>query len=288
MSEHLFYLLFKEIYCSLGILPFMVVGAMAWATPWLLLPAHINSQVINIVVCLIAIHVVYAFFRSQRSSKMSSHYKTMFKNWLSTALHFSIHWQEFVRNTTWRDKSVTAFRYCYNAISSTSQPICTVFNRLDGTWPTKTTKVVPLTCYPNLSGWPCSYLTASLTNNINHNARRVVTPVKSKARHDSGMLDKRSEIGISTATKLTNDFSNASKAITSEFIYLQFPPNFRRTKRPLLGAHWADDIYKHTTCAFVWLRNNCRMRKWCEIYSHVWSPYLVLNRTIYRSSYITY
>lgn len=91
--------LFKFLNPFQGHLPFVIVGAVAWAATGLLFASNVKSQIFNPVVCFHAIHVVNTFSRGERSAQVLRHDKAMFENASSACLHGAKQWQ-----VLWRDE----------------------------------------------------------------------------------------------------------------------------------------------------------------------------------------
>lgn len=74
----------------LGLLPLVVVGAVAWGATGLLLAANVEPQVVWAIVGLVAVHVVHQLIAQQWAPKMHRHRKAMRENGLTAALHRSV------------------------------------------------------------------------------------------------------------------------------------------------------------------------------------------------------
>jgi hypothetical protein len=61
-------------------LPFVIVGAVAVCTAWVILAANVNAQIAYVVMCLVSVHVVNAFPRLQGAAEMLCHVPPMFKD----------------------------------------------------------------------------------------------------------------------------------------------------------------------------------------------------------------
>lgn len=99
-------LLFKLSDLALGFLPLMVVGSISWCASWLLLPANIESEVFYLVVCLVAVHVIYKFICRKWSAKVFSHDEPMLRNKMRFGLHGTKQWQVGFVDISWADKDV--------------------------------------------------------------------------------------------------------------------------------------------------------------------------------------
>lgn len=274
-------------YCAL---PFMVVGAMAWATPWLLFTTNVETQIFDAVVGLVTIHMVYAFIRSERTTQVLRHHEPVFHYGLTFALHRAIHWKKCIRNVRWEHRHVAvSSNPRRDVVFALEIPMGAFSNRLDGTRTTQPSEIRSLNLVSDFHCCDYAHLTASRALDIDDNTRSSLMPSKAQLGHYARMGRQWSEIRRSPSAFLSNDLSNANGTVAGESPSRDLPSDVCSTHMSKASAIETSEINQHTAFASVRGGRNTRMLgKFFEISSHERSfDVSILNVITHRSSYVT-
>lgn len=281
---------FQPLYFTQRILPLVVVGAVAWTASGLLLAAHVETQIFYGVVGFVAVHVIHALVRGERSAKVLRHNEAVFKNGLSGFLHCSIHRQKLIWHFMWKQANVSmrcaaAFRRFFPHISMRS-----VFQGHERARAAISAEIWSLNLPSYFSRSSCSDFLTPRASDVDDNARSPQMSINARFRHDGWVDGERRQIRISTATEFTDHLCDANAAVASKATFGEFSSDVCCPRIANDLAIGTADRYQYSVSAFERLRDDRGV--WWHgrvVCAHFGGSFvMVLNPTILARHYVSH
>ena len=185
---------------GLCFLPFVVVGAVAWAASWLLLPPDVQAQICYAIVGLVAVHVIHTLVRSKWSPKALRHYEPMLENCLSRPLHCAIDGEQRVRDIRCEHLPVALSTHITQRLLTAVIAMDPLLHSNTSAWLAQAAKVLTKKLVPNLAARATSCAPASRAGHINNNARAAKIPAQPQRRCQRRVLSEGREVWFSHNT----------------------------------------------------------------------------------------
>ena len=173
-------------------LPFVVVGAVTWATSRMLFATHVNAKVLCAVVRFVAVHVVDALFGCKRPSKVCSHDEPVFHNRLPATLHGAEVFNKFIGNGANVNENISSVgKFFVGAVSAMNPLVVSGLQLRPSAFFAKPLKILALHFNTHFACWPLPRNSATRARHIDKHFASSVQTANAHFFPNSRMFNRR-------------------------------------------------------------------------------------------------